>query len=135
MQQIGPNVKVVQCILPRQQPMATTDSAAVDSADFDEALIVLECGTFQVSGTAKVTVQESVDSAFTSPVDISGAAFAEVTDANDEQIYVGVVQLEPGRLRYLRIRSVVAAATEPLAVTIILAKARTKPAQTLVFNL
>ena len=133
MQQVGPNVKAVQSIEAQDQGISTVNGAAVDTADFNEAMIVLDCGT--AGGEANVKVQESVDAAFTSPVDIGSAVFTEVDSTNDDAIYVGVVQLDANRMQYLRVVSVVTTGACALSASIILAKARTKPAQSLSFNL
>lgn len=133
MQQIGPNVKAMQSIKPQSQGISTVNGTAIDTADYNEAMIVLNAGT--AGGEANVKVQEDDVSAFSSPSDIASAVFTEVDSANDDAVYVGVVQLDANRQRYLRVVSVVTTGACLVAASIILAKARTKPAQTLVFNL
>jgi len=77
-------------------------------------------------------VQEATDAAFTTPVDIAGAAFTQVTPTNDDAIYVGVINLEK-RLRYIRVVGVAATAASIYGASVHLAQAGTKPAQTPAF--
>ncbi len=92
--QVTPDLKAVQTIVPQNIGIgATVNGAAVDCAQFDEAMIVFDVGVVAASGTLDVKVQESVDSAFTSPLDITGAVFVQVTPTNDNAIYIGTIKM------------------------------------------
>jgi hypothetical protein len=88
-------------------------------------------GILERDGGAKV--QESADGA-TGWTDIAGAAFAQVTSASDDSIYVGTIRMEGPRLRYLRAVAVVATAACLAAVQIHLGRPVSLPAQTPAFN-
>ena len=133
--QITPNLKAAQSIVPQNIGIgATVNGDAVDCAQFDEAYVVFDVGTLGASGTLDVKVQEAVDSAFTSPLDITGAVFTQVTPANDNAIYVGTIKLLSTRLQYLRAVAVDAVAAGDLSVSIHLAQSWTKPSQTPAFS-
>lgn len=131
MEEVGRNIKAYQSIKP-QSSSTTVNGTAIDTAGYDEAVVVLDCGTTATSGTLNVKVQEATDAAFTTPVDITGAAFTQVTPTNDDAIYVGVINLEK-RLRYIRVVGVAATAASIYGASVHLAQAQTKPAQTPAF--
>ena len=131
--QTAPDVLSKQSIKP-QSSSTTVNGTAVNTAGYDEAVIVLDCGTTTATGTLNVKVQESVDSAFTTPIDITGAAFAEVTPTNDDAIYVGTIKLTAARKQYLRVVGVAATAASIYGASIHLAQAEKKPAQTPAFT-
>ncbi len=133
--QITPNLKAVQSIVPQNIGIgATVNGAAVDCAQFDEAMIVFDVGVVAASGTLDVKVQESVDSAFTSPADITGAVFVQVTPTNDNAIYIGTIKMLSTRLQFLRAVAVDAVAAADLSVSIHLGQAVSKPSQTPAFS-
>ena len=129
--QIAVEVKAVQTILAQVVAQdATVNGAAVDCQNFDEAMIVLDVGTVAATGTLDVKIQESVDSAFTSPLDITGAVFVQVTPSNDVAVFVGSLKLEAGRLQFIRAVAVDATAIAECGVVIHLANPVQRPAQT-----
>lgn len=131
---IGEELKAVQCLKPDNYSVATHNGVAVDTNGFHEALIVLDAGANGSSGTANVKVQECAESGGTY-ADISGAAFTEVTEANDDAIYQGRVRITPSRKRYLRAVAVVGVAACDLGVSIILGEANNLPAATPAFDI
>ena len=133
--QVTPDLKAVQTIVPQNIGIgATVNGAAVDCAGFDEAMIVFDVGVVAASGTIDTKIQESVDSAFTSPLDITGAVFVQVTPANDNAIYIGTIKMLSTRLQFLRAVAVDAVAAGDLSVSIHLGQSWTKPSQTPAFS-
>ena len=106
--------------------IATNNGPGIDALDYDETLIVLNAGAVGASGTVDVKVQESADNSSFS--DISGAAFTQITAANDETIYVGRVKMgEKTRKRYLRVVATVGTAACDLGIVVLLARAAISP--------
>jgi hypothetical protein len=101
----------------------TQNGAAIDTAGFDEAVIVAVAGAITAGGTWDVKVQEDTASGFASPTDIASAVFAQFTNAIQNTLKVGRIKLEAGREQYIRINSV--QATQPVAggVMVLLRKA------------
>ncbi len=128
--QIARDIKSFQSIKP-QSSSATVDGVGVDTAGYDEAVIVLDSGTTAATGTLDVKMQESDDNS--TFVDIAGAAFAQITPTNDDAIYIGTLRLEGARKRYIRPRAVAATAASLYGVSIHLAQGEQKPAQTPAF--
>jgi hypothetical protein len=127
--QVARDIKSFQSIKP-QSSSTTVNGTAIDTAGYDEAVIVLDCGTTTATGTLDVKVQESVDAAFSSPIDIAGAAFAQVTPTNDDAIYVGTIRLEGARKQFIRVVGVAATAASIYGASVHLAQGESKPAQT-----
>lgn len=77
---------------------------AVSVVDFDEIIWILNVGVITATGTLDAKIQESVDLAFTSPVDISGAAWAQFLPAGDQVTTYGRIDNSEGvRLPFQRI--------------------------------
>jgi hypothetical protein len=121
-----------QTIRPQSIGVGTLNGLAVDAQSFDEAMVVLDVGTL-TTGSLTVTVEESVDGS-TGWTAVAGAAFAAVTSANDEAVYVGTITLEGSRKRFLRAVAVVATAACLDAITIHLGRPVSLPAQTPAFS-
>jgi len=130
--QVAPDLKAAQTIRPQSIGAGTLNGLAVDTAGYDEAIVVLDAGTF-TTGTLDAKVQESADGS-SGWVDIAGAAFAQVTSTTDDSIYVGTIRMEGSRLRYLRVVAVVATAACLAAAQIHLGKPVAMPAQSMAFN-
>ncbi len=130
--QIAPDLKAAQTIRPQSIGTGTLNGLAVDTLGYDEAIVVLDAGAAS-TGSLDAKVQESADGS-TGWVDIAGAAFAQVTSANHNAIYVGTIRRGGSRLRYLRGVAVVATAAVLAAVEIHLGKAAAMPAQSMSFN-
>lgn len=71
-----------------------------------EMLILLNTGTFS-TGSLDLKIQESDDNSTWN--DITGAAFPQITSANDEKLYIGRIQIEH-RKRYFRAHETLATA-------------------------
>jgi hypothetical protein len=112
----------------------TQNGTGIDRLGFEEALVILNAGINGTSGTVNAKVQESDDnSTFT---DITGAAFAQVTESNDDTIYIGRINLI-GRKRYIRCVAVVATAACDLGMEVVLGAAKilpTTPVNAVSFN-
>lgn len=108
--------KAVQCIDPDAHAASTVNGTAIDCRQHRQALFVLATGVLGASATIDVKIQESVDSGFSSPIDVSGAAFAQKVKATDDsKVWQGSVDTSK-RLRYLRAVMVVGTATSDVAV-------------------
>ena len=103
---------------------------AIDTAGFDEALIILDVGTIAATGTLAVKVQEDTASAFGSPTDIAGAAFTSKVTGDSNTVFVGRVQLEVGREQFIRIVATQATAAVDAGVIVVLTNPVQQPAQT-----
>lgn len=131
---IGKALKAVQAIQADAHAAGTVNGSAIDTKGFHEVLVALNAGANGSSGTVDVKVQESDDGS-TGWVDITGAAFVQVTESNDVAIYQGRVRMTPTRKRYLRVVAVVGTATCDLGVVVALGDARDHPAATPAFDI
>jgi hypothetical protein len=95
-------VKVIRSVDPDSHTGAV-NGAEFDTAGWNEAIVIFSAGTVAATGTLNCKVQETATSG-SGYADISGAAFAQVTDANDNAIYIARLKLGAvkGRLRYMR---------------------------------
>jgi hypothetical protein len=90
----------------------------VDTLGFHQALVVLNVGT--VTTSLDVKLQESSDNGGSDTfADITGAAFTQVTTANDVAVYVGRVNLT-GTERYIRVVGTGVGGSQSYGVSIIL---------------
>lgn len=117
--------KAVVGIVADNHAAGTVNGAAIDRKGFEEALIVVNSGTNGTGGTADIKVQES-DAAGSGFADVTGAAFTQITESNDNNVYVGRLNLI-GRKRYIRVVATVATAACDLGVDVILAAAMELP--------
>lgn len=131
------HIKAAMGLLPQSLSAASTDGEIVDTRGYREALVVALFGTAAASAESDVIVNEGDASDMADEAPISGAAFAQVTTANDETIYVGRLDLE-GRKRYLRVNNAGDGSNAVvLAVAIILMHPRKLPVvqdETVAFN-
>lgn len=114
----------------------TTNGTAIDTDNFDEALIIVKSGQNGTSGTVDIKIQES-DVSGSGFADITGAAFAQIVEANDNTVYHGRLSLI-GRKRYIRAVIVVGTAACDVAVLCQLGcpiKMPVTQVQTISFNL
>jgi len=96
----------------------TTNGTGVDTRGYHQALVILNVGT--VTTSLDVKVQESSDDdTADSYADITGAAFTQVTTANDNAIYVARINLT-GTERYIRIVGTGVGSSQSYAVDVIL---------------
>lgn len=96
------NVKAARSLAAQAITAATVTGAAVDRKGYEEALAFIEIGALGGTSPQGVfKVQESVDAAFTTPIDVSGAT-KTITDAiDDNKFLVGRINLV-NRQRYIR---------------------------------
>ena len=113
-------LKAVQAIKADAHAVSTITGAAIDTKGFDEVMFVVNAGTFAAGATADIKVQEC-DTSGGSYADISGAAFTQITDALDDNIYVGRVKCKNWE-RYLKVVCVVGTDVADLGVVGILGK-------------
>lgn len=117
-------------IEPAAHAIGVVDGASFNSKDYEELLVVLDCGTFAATATADVKIQVSVDDVtFT---DLAGAVFAQIVEGvDDDKMFVGRVNLSEipeGEGPYVRARATVANAAADLACSFMLLQAKELPA-------
>ncbi len=94
--------KSVVGLEPGDHNASAPTGAAIDCLGFREAKVVLAVATVAgTSPTLDVKVQSS-DASGGTYADISGAAFTQVTTANDEKVFVGRIHLQPQQ-RWLKV--------------------------------
>lgn len=123
------NIKAVRSLKPQAITVATVNGAAVDCKGFREALCVVETGALGgTSPSAAFSIEESDDSAFTTPVAVSGANKTITDTPDDDKLFVGRINLQ-NRKRFLRWK-MVGTGTSPtgsLAASIMLASFNRPP--------
>ena len=117
-------LKAVTGLVADNHAAGTVNGPGIDRRGFEEALVVLNSGANGTGGTVNVKVQESEDD--TNWDDIAGAAFAEITEANDNTVYVGRLNLVV-RKRYLRLVATVGVAACDLGAEVVLGAAKQLP--------
>ncbi|MFA6429752.1 MAG: hypothetical protein WCV84_04625 [Patescibacteria group bacterium] len=132
---VAENVKPLASIVPQTIASATTTAgAAVDTMGYDNVEWVIAVGDLDLVGgdeTHTIKIQESVDAAFSSPVDITGATVAMTADSTVKTIKV--LGLGTGsRLRYQRayVTTVGATVSCPICVLAALGGAKMNPCNT-----
>jgi len=118
-------LKAVVGLVADNHAAGTVNGPGIDRVGFEEALVVVNSGANGTSGTADVKVQESDDNS--TWADVAGAAFAQITEANDNTVYVGRLNLVV-RKRYLRLVAVVGTAACDLGAVVLLGATRELPA-------
>jgi hypothetical protein len=118
---IGENCKVFQTV-PAQDLSGAVNGAVLDTAGWDELLVIVNAGLATGAGTLNVKVQEDTLVAFSSPSDISGAAFTEIVAANDNTSYIGRIKLDGDRQQFMRAVATQAVASVLGSVTFVLVK-------------
>jgi hypothetical protein len=121
-------LKVALGLAAQTQSAGTVDGTGIDVGGFDEVMVILNAGGNGASGTLDVKVQES-DAVGGSYTDVAGAAFTQVTEANDVAVYVGRLQLKGARKKFVRVRSVVAVADCAVGVVFVLGGQWKQPSQ------
>lgn len=109
--------------------------AAIDTLGYHHALVVVNSGLNGSSGTAAITVTEC-DTVGGTYTPVTGAAFTTITEALDNNVYVGYLNLRP-RKRYLKISAVIGTAACDLGVTVLLGGSDKEPVtqeNTVAFN-
>lgn len=113
---------VVGVISPTAQTTGAKNSTAVDCSLFRRLMAVVATGTLGTSATLDGKWQVSVDSAFTTPVDVTGGAITQVVKASGDNKQV-VANLDCGKIaapyRYARFVMTIGTATSDAGVTIL----------------
>jgi hypothetical protein len=117
------NCLVKHTLRPASYAVGTANGIAVVNANpgknegFDRCLAILASGTNGASGTVDVKLQDSNDGS--TWTDITGAAFAQVTTANDENIFLMDMSLV-NRKAQLRAVATVGTAASVFGVVLVL---------------
>lgn len=110
----------------------TTNGTGIDTRGYHQALVILNVGT--VTTSLDVKVQESSDDdAADSYADISGAAFAQVTTANDVTVYVARINLDATE-RYIRVVGTGVGGSQSYGVDVVLTPYYTGDGSTMAFE-
>lgn len=110
----------------------TTNGTGIDTRGYHQALVILNVGT--VTTTLDVKVQESSDDdTADSYADISGAAFTQVTTANDVTVYVARINLDATE-RYIRVVGTGVGASQSYGVDVVLTPYYTGDGSTMAFE-
>jgi hypothetical protein len=117
-------LKAVVGLVADNHGAGTVNGPGIDRLGFEEALVVVNSGANGAGGTVNVKVQESDDNS--TWADVAGAAFAQITEANDNTVYVGRLNLV-SRKRYLRLVAAVGTAACDLGAVVLLGAARELP--------
>ncbi len=105
--------------LPDVYSAGTDNATGIDCRGFRRALIILHAGALPSSAcTLDVTVQSATTQGGSYSA-ITGAAFTQVTIANDNAIYIGSIDLTQTQ-RWLRTSAVVAGSQAEFSVSVIL---------------
>jgi len=86
-------LKAVVGIVADNHAAGTVNGAAIDRLGFEEALVVVNAGANGASGTVDIKVQESDTTTDGDFVDVAGAAFTQITEASDNNVYVDRLNL------------------------------------------
>jgi hypothetical protein len=127
----------LKCVLGASgSAIGTVNGPGIDTKGYSEAMICLAAGAFTATGTLDVKVQHSNDDGSGDAyADLTGAAFAQLTDSTDLAMKVGRLKLDGnGCKRYIRIVGVVATAAAPYGVTVVLGGDQYPPANTIAFT-
>jgi hypothetical protein len=110
MRGISEKLLVKSAIPPDNYNAAAAAGLTIDTRDFDEVVFVLHSGTNGSGGTVDIKLQEGEASNMSDAADVSGGAFAQITEANDNGVYLMRV-LTKNTKRYLRLYATVGTAT------------------------
>lgn len=106
-QRISEEVAVVATIDPDAYSAAAYNSDAVDMALMDRVMFVVMAGTLGASATIDFKVQGDTTSGFSSPVDLTGKAITQLTQAGSDDDKQAIVEVTGDEvlhqgLRYVR---------------------------------
>ena len=127
----------LKCVLGASgSAIGTVNGPGIDTKGYSEAMVVLSTGSFTATGTLDVKVQHSNDDGGSDPyADLTGAAFAQITDSGDLSCKIGRLKLDGnGCKRYIRIVGVVATAAAPYGASVVLGGDQYPPANTIAFT-
>lgn len=125
------HVLVFQSIKPQSSSSAALDGSYTDIRGYDHAMVIADFGSATGAASTTVSVRTSANSDGSSSAALSGASFTAVTSSNDDEVYVGDVdlaKLDGTTQRYIGTRGVGDGANAQVyAVTIVLFNAKYKP--------
>jgi hypothetical protein len=98
-------------LAPVEYAIGEYSGAGVDTADQQVVIAFLAVGECPVDATLDAKIQESDEEAGTY-TDVAGAAFAQVTPANDHNSYYGSYRLKNGSKRWVKLLATVAGADD-----------------------
>jgi hypothetical protein len=84
---------------------STTTGASIDTVNADEAVIVVNAGTFTGDGSITLSVLECATDDYSSASAITSAAFSAITTTNDAAIHTASIQTKDTK-RYIWIKGV-----------------------------
>lgn len=90
--------KLVQCVPAADHATAPT-ATEIDSRGFEYAVFIVNVGVVDSGETVDIQVQTSATSG-SGMADVTGAAFAQIANASDNTVQLGIVRLD-GAERYL----------------------------------
>lgn len=126
------NAFIFQSIKPQSSSSAALDGDVKDLQGYDELLVIADFGVATGAASTVVSVRVSANSDGSSSSALSGASFTAVTTSNDNEVYVGRVDLAKLDLndtqRYAFARSVGDGANaQLLAVSFVLSNYKYRP--------
>lgn len=115
-------VKALRALVPADMAATTVTGPDIDCEGYSEALFILSTGVIATS--LDVKLQEANEHATTPDTagtyaDVAGAAFTQITSANDDTVYVMRVDLTQRR-RFLRLTETGVGTTGAYAASVIL---------------
>jgi hypothetical protein len=113
--------KAVVGIVADNHSASTVEGAVFDTKDFDSLFVMVNSGANGSSGTVDIKVEQGDATDLSDATDVTGAAFTQITESNDNDIYVGRVKCKNYK-RYMRINAVVAVAACDFGVVCTLSK-------------
>jgi len=133
-QRLSENVAVVATIDPDAYSAAAYNSDAVDMANMDRVMFIVQVGTMASTSTVDFKLQGDTASGFSSPVDLTGKAITQLTEAgadSDKQAIVEVTgdEVLAQGLRYVRGVMTVATAASDAGVIALGQSLRYQPAE------
>jgi hypothetical protein len=94
--------KAVQAIKPGTYTSTQTSSAVDTGGGWGTLVVNVNAGTFTGDGAMTIKVQSATTSGG-SYTDITGAAFTQITTANDDTCYLGSVKLDGSYGQYFKV--------------------------------
>ena len=121
------NQKGVVGILADNHAASTITGAGIDCQGFEVAGIYVNSGINGSSGTVDITIEQSDDNGVADAfAAVTGAVFAQITEATDNTIYNASLDLQ-ARKRFIRVVAVVGTAACDFGVVVVLGEPQSAP--------
>lgn len=119
---------ISQALAPVSASSGAQNGVAIDTMDYEGVCFILEVGAMTATGTLDMKIQRAIASAFGSPVDVAGAALAQILAASGgSKTYI--IDVRNPIMQYLRCVLTPATAASVFGVTAIgYGKRGTRPA-------